>query len=63
MDGPTIHSDLLWPLLYSAVGFSLLFFALHAKGMRNEILRRRLRSLTMAEVDRARAVSASAAAE
>ncbi len=63
LDGPTIHPDLLWPLLYSAVGFSLLFFALHTKGMRNEILRRRLRSLTMAEVDRARTVSATAAAE
>jgi heme exporter protein C len=59
--GPTIHPDLLWPLLISAVGFSLLFFALHAKGMRNEILRRRLRSLTMAEVDRARGMSAAAA--
>jgi heme exporter protein C len=64
MDGPTIHSDLLWPLLFSAVGFSLLFFALHMKGMRNEVLRRRLKSLTMAEVDRARTIpSASAAAE
>jgi heme exporter protein C len=62
MDGPTIHPDLLWPLLVSAIGFSLLFFALHAKGMRNEILRRRLRSLTMAEVDRARGASAAAAA-
>lgn len=59
--GPTIHPDLLWPLLVSAIGFSLLFFALHAKGMRNEILRRRLRSLTMAEVDRARAMSAAVA--
>jgi heme exporter protein C len=61
MDGPTIHSDLLWPLIISALGFSLLFFALHMKGMRNEILRRRLKSLTMAEVDRARSVSAAAA--
>ena len=63
MDGPTIHNDLLIPLVYSAIGFSLLFFTLHMKGMRNEILRRRLKSLTMAEVDRARTVSASAAAE
>jgi len=54
---------LLWPLLFSAIGFSLLFFALHVKGMRNEILRRRLRALTMAEVDRARGSSAPAAAE
>jgi heme exporter protein C len=62
MDGPTIHSDLLWPLLVSAIGFSLLFFALHMKGMRNEILWRRLKSLTLAEVDRVRS-GAPAAAE
>jgi heme exporter protein C len=42
MDGPTIHPSLLWPLLISAIGFSLLFFALHMASMRNEILSRRL---------------------
>lgn len=64
MGGPTIHEDLLIPLLVSAVGFSLLFFTLHAMGMRNEILRHRLKSLTMAEVDRVHtAASRSAPAE
>jgi heme exporter protein C len=53
MGGPTIHPDLLWPLLYSAIGFTLLFFAMHLKGMRNEILRRRIKSLTLSEVERA----------
>jgi heme exporter protein C len=43
----------LKPLVISAIGFSLLFFALHMKGMRNEILRRRVKSRQMIEVDRA----------
>ncbi|HUS95496.1 MAG TPA: heme transporter HemC, partial [Hyphomicrobiaceae bacterium] len=51
--GPTIHASILWPLLINALGFTLLFFAMHLKAMRNEILRRRVRSLTMAEVQRA----------
>ena len=42
LDGPTIHPSLLWPLLISAIGFSLLFFALHMAAMRNEILSRRV---------------------
>lgn len=53
MGGSTIHPDLLRPLLISAVGFTILFLALHLKGMRNEILRRRVKALTMAEVERA----------
>jgi heme exporter protein C len=32
-------------LLISAAGFTALFFALHLAAMRNEILRRRLRTL------------------
>ena len=43
----------LKPLLISAVGFSLLFFALHMKGMRNEIIRRRVKARQLKEVDRA----------
>jgi heme exporter protein C len=43
----------LKPLLISAIGFSLLFFALHMKAMRNEILRRRVKSRQLMEVDRA----------
>lgn len=42
VDGPTIHASLLWPLLISAFGFTLLFFALHMAAMRNEILSRRV---------------------
>ena len=53
LDGPAIHSSILVPLLVNAVGFSLLFFALHMKGMRNEVLRRRVKALRMAEVEQA----------
>jgi heme exporter protein C len=45
LDGPSIHPSLLQPLLISAAGFAALFFALHLAAMRNEILRRRLRTL------------------
>jgi heme exporter protein C len=43
----------LQPLIICAIGFSLLFFALHMKGMRNEILRRRLKARRQIEVERA----------
>jgi heme exporter protein C len=45
LDGPSIDPSLLRPLLISAAGFAALFFALHLAAMRNEILRRRLRTL------------------
>jgi len=61
--GPAIHSSILVPLLVMAVGFTLLFFAMHLKAMRNEILRRRVRSLTMAEVERAARFEEARAAE
>lgn len=53
MGGSTIHPDLLRPLLISAVGFTLLFVTMHLKAMRNEVLRRRVKALTIAEVERA----------
>jgi heme exporter protein C len=43
--GPTIHPDLLTPLLVTAAGFAALFLALYLAAMRNEILRRRVRTL------------------
>jgi heme exporter protein C len=42
LDGPTIDPSLLRPLLVMAVGFTVLFFALHLAAMRTEILRRRV---------------------
>jgi heme exporter protein C len=41
------------PLVLSALGFSLLFFALHMKAMRNEILRRRLKARQILDAERA----------
>jgi heme exporter protein C len=43
--GPTIHPSLLWPLMISALGFTLLFLTLHLMAMRTEILRRRVTAM------------------
>ena len=45
LSGPTIHPDLLTPLLLMAAGFALLFATLLLAAMRNEILRRRLHTM------------------
>ena len=45
--GPALDRAFLIPLLIMGVGFSLLFVTLHLAAMRNEILRRRVRSLRM----------------
>ena len=45
MGGPALDRAFLIPLLVMAVAFSLLFVTLHLAAMRNEILRRRVRSL------------------
>jgi heme exporter protein C len=58
---PTIDSSILMPLLVMALGFTVLFAALHLKAMRNEILRRRVKALQMAEVERAQAGRLAAA--
>ncbi|MGX5843764.1 heme ABC transporter permease [Mesorhizobium sp. ArgA1] len=42
MGGSTIDPSLLWPLLVMALGFTVLFFALHLTAMRTEIRRRRV---------------------
>lgn len=47
LDGPTMHPAYLSPLLVCALGFSLLFAALLMAAMRNELLRRRVRTLTL----------------
>ena len=45
--GPSMDHAFLIPLLIMAAGFSALFLTLHLAAMRNEILRRRVRSLQM----------------
>ncbi|TPN63322.1 heme transporter HemC, partial [Mesorhizobium sp. B1-1-5] len=42
MGGSTIDPSMLWPLLVMAIGFTVLFFALHLMAMRTEIHRRRV---------------------
>ncbi|MEP0233523.1 heme ABC transporter permease [Roseibium sp.] len=60
MDGPTIHPDILLPLAVMAVAFTLLFFVIHLIAMRNEILRRRVRTLRLRAASAARPAGASA---
>jgi heme exporter protein C len=52
LGGPTIHSSMLVPLLVMAVAFTLIGVSLHLSGMRTEILRRRVRTLTILEAER-----------
>lgn len=47
----SVDPSMRTPLLLSAVGFTLLAIALHLKGMQNEILRRRVKALRIAEVE------------
>ena len=43
--GATVDPSMRLPLLVMALAFTLLFFAMHLKAMRNEILRRRAKAL------------------
>ncbi|MEI8146504.1 MAG: heme ABC transporter permease [Alphaproteobacteria bacterium] len=45
--GPSIHPSILMPLLVSALAFTLIFITLHFAAMRNEVLRRRVRTLQL----------------
>ena len=45
--GPTIDPSILIPLFIMALAFTLLFVTLHVAAMRNEILRRRVRTLRL----------------
>jgi heme exporter protein C len=47
MGGSAIDNSILVPLLVMALAFTLLFFTLHFAAMRNEILRRRVRTMRM----------------
>jgi len=55
MDGPTIEMSMLWPLLVTALGFTLLFFTLHLFAMRTEIWRRRVAAMRQLAARRAEA--------
>ena len=47
LGGPAIHASILWPLAVMTLGFTLMFITLHIAAMRNEILRRRVRTMLM----------------
>jgi heme exporter protein C len=47
LGGPAIAPSMLWPLIVMALAFSFLFIALYLIAIRNEILRRRLRRLSI----------------
>ncbi len=53
LGGSTIHVSILIPLLAMLAAFTLLFVTLHLAAMRNEILRRRLRTMLMRQADAA----------
>jgi heme exporter protein C len=53
LGGSTIHVSILIPLIAMLVAFTLLFVTLHLAAMRNEILRRRLRTMLMRQADAA----------
>ena len=53
LGGPAMHSSILTPLLVMGLAFFLLFFTLHLAAMRNEIMRRRVRTLMLMQADAA----------
>ncbi|HEX8664115.1 MAG TPA: heme ABC transporter permease [Beijerinckiaceae bacterium] len=52
LGGSAIHPSILHPLLVMAAGFTVLGIVLHLSGMRTEILRRRVRTLSLLEAER-----------
>jgi heme exporter protein C len=60
LDGPTIHPTILIPLIVMALAFTGLFLVIHLIAMKNEILRRRIRSLRMIAAARSEAATVTA---
>lgn len=52
MGGPTLDRAFLIPLFTMATAFTLLFVTLHLAAMRNELLKRRVRTLQMMQASR-----------
>ena len=53
LGGPAMHPSILVPLLVMALAFFRLFLTLHLAAMRNEIMRRRVRTLMLMQADAA----------
>src|SRR5438094_1529132 len=51
LGGPAMHPSILVPLLVMGLAFLLLFLTLHLAAMRNEIMRRRVRTLMLMPAD------------
>jgi heme exporter protein C len=51
LGAPTIDPSILRPLLIMGVAYLLLFLTLHLAAMRNEIMRRRVRTMLMMQAD------------
>jgi heme exporter protein C len=51
LGGSTIHPTILVPLVVMIVAFTLLFLTLHLAAMRNEIMRRRVRTMQLMQAD------------
>jgi heme exporter protein C len=51
LSGSTIHPTILFPLIEMVIAFTLLFLTLQLAAMRNEIMRRRLRTMLMLQAD------------
>jgi heme exporter protein C len=51
LGGSAIHPTILVPLLVMIAAFTLLFLTLHLAAMRNEIMRRRVRTMLMLQAD------------
>jgi heme exporter protein C len=47
LGGPAIEASMLWPLVVMGLAFTALFLTLHVMAIRNEILRRRIRRLSL----------------
>jgi heme exporter protein C len=57
----TVDPSMRTPLLIMALGFTLLFIAMHLMAMRNEVRRRRVKAMRMTEISRRDDVAASGA--
>jgi heme exporter protein C len=53
LGGPAIHPSILIPLIVMVIAFTLLFVTLHLAAMRNEIMRRRVRTMMMRRAEAA----------
>ncbi|VTZ25525.1 heme exporter subunit; membrane component of ABC superfamily [Methylocella tundrae] len=62
LGGPAIAPTMLWPLIVMALAFTFLFLTLHLLAIRNEILRRRLRRLSIQTADSERTSMAASSA-